>query len=192
MKLAERVWRLAALIALLCALVPALASAQEPAGWGPNSAMHPVDGWVEIQPGEAQWYLFKYNAVKSADQDRIAPLTLKVYSEPFGSVEATMRTAEQVHTWQVTGEDKYFGACTCVKVRECHDGKVVDGNKHNACTDKYKNGNYGEWSSKMPATTEIYLVVKAKTDAPASYRLEFSGDGYSFNSDLPVPVVMGS
>ena len=58
--------------------------------------------------------------------------------------------------------------------------------------DKYKDGNYGVWSSKMPATTEIYLVIKAKSAAPASYRLEFSGDGYSFNGDLPEPEVMGS
>ncbi len=192
MKLYERVWRLAALIALVLALMPALVFAQEPAGWGPNSAMHPVVGSVEIQPGEWQWYLVKYNAVKSSEIDRISPMTLRIYSDPVGSVEVTLRTVEQVHKWQKTGVNEYFGMCTCVRIQDCGSGKVVDGNKHNACTDKFKDANYGEWSSKMPATTDIYLVVKSKSATPATYRLEFSGDGYSYNEGLPAPEVVGS
>jgi hypothetical protein len=192
MKLSERVWRLAALIALICAIMPALVSAQEPAGWGPNSAMHPVDGSVSIQPGEWQWYKVKYNAVKSDEIDHISPMTLRVYSEPAGAVEVTLRTQEQVQKWQKTGENEYFGMCSCVRIQDCGSGKVVDGNKHNACTDKYKDANYGEWSSKMPATTEIYLVVKSKSAAPATYQLKFSGDGYSYDDTLPTPEVVGS
>jgi hypothetical protein len=158
-----------AIVAVLLVLLAQNAMGEDLTGTGPDFAMSPSDQWVEIQPGQYDWYVFKYEY-----KEKNGPMEVKLYSEPAEAAVLTLRNLDQAKLWREDGKHEHFGCCTPVERDANKDGK----------------GDYALWAAHMRATGTYYMVVEhaKNVSGPAQYRIEVKGDGYSF-TDAPLPVV---
>ncbi len=150
----------------------------------PSTAVAPAaDGWTEIQPGEYQWFTFKY------DYDTTnRPAEISMYAQPNASVDLMLLNGEQVHSWQHGGDREHFGEATTVTNRavdtsvhhayHAHSSRNYDYSKKDAPT-RMEKGDYAVWSGLIGNSGTFYIVAHrdAHANGPAYYRFTMNGDG---------------
>lgn len=148
---------------VLSVLVVQQAYGEDLTGTGPDFAMTPAEGWVEIQPGQYHWYVFKYDY----DKD-YGPMEVKLFASPAAGASLTLRNQNQAQIWRADGKHESFGACTPGPKDADKDGKA----------------DYAIWAAKLTATGEYFMVVKheAAVSGPVQYRIEMTGKGFSFTA----------
>ncbi len=93
------------------------AQAASPRASSPEQPLSYADQWMTIQPGEWQWFAFKYSYDRSrnSDDDKSndqLPANLRLDAEPPNGVTLLLVNKEQVQAWQ-SGEKLHgFGAAT--------------------------------------------------------------------------------
>jgi hypothetical protein len=149
-----------ALALVLLAMVTHDALGTDFTGTGPDFAMSPSTGWVELQSGQLDWYAFDYKF-----DEKYGPLEVKLYSEPPEAAVLTMRNGEQANLWRQQGKHEHFGCCTPVERDANKDGK----------------GDYAVWAGHLGASGKYFMVVEraANVSGPASYKIEVNGKGYT-------------
>lgn len=154
-------WSLICAILITLALTN-LAAAQTPGG-GPDEAMAPPSGWMEIRTGESHWYAFNF-AYDEARAD--PPIEIRIYDEPFAGAVLTIRNEEQAQIWRRDGKEAHFGCCTPVDVDKNRDGQP----------------DYSLWSGTLRVSGKYYIVVEHARNLtqPVRYRMEITGNGISF------------
>lgn len=111
---------------LLPATQSAFAAAPQVAS-SPEKPLSYSNTWQTIQPGEWQWYTFKYNhtATKhdenessmktSSDVDgHVVPADIQLFSRPLDGVSLMLLNGDQVRTWEQGQPLAHFGAATDV------------------------------------------------------------------------------
>ena len=84
----------------------------------PEQPLAYSDQWMTIQPGEWQWFAFKYSYDRSrnSDDDKSndqVPANLRLDAEPANGVSLLLVNKDQVQAWQSGGEKlQGFGAAT--------------------------------------------------------------------------------
>ena len=81
-------------------------------GARPSTPSEPIpyaDQWLEIQPGEFQWYAFKY---REAEENR--PLEISLYTRGGDGIRLLLLNGDQVRVWQQGGKLEHFGEATPV------------------------------------------------------------------------------
>lgn len=143
-----------AVVAMASLLISAsLASAA--GGTGPWDAYAVDTAWHQIDPGQAQWYAFKYDG---NDEQ----LLIKLDADPDDGAMFMVRTPEQARVWQETGDEK---ACGC------------SSNEESVKADQ-------SWSGKFNIPGIYYVVVKHSGHhaTPVYYSLSVNGKGVSVPS----------
>jgi hypothetical protein len=127
------------------------------AGTGPDNAQPVTDEWITINPGEYHWYYFDYSRDSKTKNEDLIPVEIKIYSEPAGAAQLTVRNGDDANAWRRDGTHQSFGACTGSGVDK--DGNGVD--------------DYGVWYGKLCASGRYYVVVEHSRNStvPASYRI---------------------
>lgn len=149
-----------ALMALVVMVVPQ-ALGEDLTGSGPDFAMTPAQGWVSIESGQYQWYVFKYDF-----DDKHGPMEVKLYTFPEEGAVLTLRNQTQAQLWRAEGKHEHFGCCTPV-ARDA---------------DKNGKGDYAAWSANLGSSGKYYMVVQhaANVSGPVFYRIELNGKDFSF------------
>lgn len=132
-------------------------------GSDPANAMIPNSEWTELQPGESRWYTFDYDYDNSDDAlPTEALVELEMGAE--NTVEFEIWTPDRLQQ-SATDEDIEALGVGSVKSdltgNDDHDTKLI-------------------WSGSAPASDTYYIVVQNKTDQPAYYSLNVSGDDVTF------------
>ena len=170
----KKLWKPAAVIvvALTLVLTWGTAYAETRTGEGPFDAMAPTGEWMDVEEGEYHWYVIHYDY--DDKKEAIEPLVIKMFAEPYASVNLTVRNQAQVDEWMRDGEQPHFGCCTMVDEDENHDGKF----------------DFAEWAGTLRESGDYYLVVEhAKNVAgPASYRFTVDGPNISFPTMEEEPI----
>ena len=83
----------------------------------PEQPLAYSDQWMTIQPGEWQWFAFKYSYDRSrnSDDDKSndqVPANLRLDAEPANGVSLLLVNKEQVQAWQSGEKLQGFGAAT--------------------------------------------------------------------------------
>ena len=83
----------------------------------PEQPLAYTDQWMTIQPGEWQWFAFKYSYDRSrnSDDDKSndqVPADLRLDAEPANGVSLLLVNKDQVHAWQSGEKLQGFGAAT--------------------------------------------------------------------------------
>ena len=160
------------------------ASASSQLSSSPAVAAPATDGWTAIQPGESQWYTFKYD-YDAANR----PAQIRMYTQPNESVTLMLLNGNEARDWQqVGGERQHFGAATTVYDTvvdtSVHHAVHTDGtrdydfSKKDAPTTTEK-GTYASWSGVIgnSGTYSILIHRDARATGPANYQFTVNGDG---------------
>ncbi|MGL4649943.1 MAG: hypothetical protein ACRC1H_11085 [Caldilineaceae bacterium] len=158
-KIGRQVAYLAVVVALML-LVVQVAQGGDLLGTGPDYAMSPSQDWVSIEPGQYQWYTFKYKF-----EEKNGPMEIRLEATPADAARFTVRNGDQANLWRRDGTQACFGRCA---------GTTRDANKDG-------KPDFRTWSGKMGETGTFYVVVEraAGVTGPISYMLKLSGDGMS-------------
>lgn len=162
------------LVAGLALTQAGAAQAVSPVNTVPDNPAVAAEMWTTIQPGEYQWYTFKYHAHKSGENDSDGnqmnwahPVEIRMFSQPNGSATLLLVDGQQARVWQQDGKLEHFGAATEVFVPDYKD------------KDHDRSAGYASWSSQMTSSGTYYIVIHrdARATGPASYRFTVTGDG---------------
>jgi hypothetical protein len=158
-------------------------------GMNAATASGPINGWVQIAPHSAQWFKFKYsydNSKKNKDDEDNAPTQalVKLTMKDPGSVSFKIWDAGRLQNPQYDNTDIHHrhgmvepvGVGTPMFEYETHHR---DANGARETVD-VTNPDVLVWQGSQRATDTFYIVVKNKTDAPASYSLSVSGPDVSY------------
>lgn len=151
-----------------------------------------TDTWISIQPGEDQWYTFKY------DYDNTnRPAEIRMYTEPNESVSLMLLNSNQAQEWQQSGGTReHFGAATTVYNlvvdRSANHAVHTNDGVRNYDYDKedapkiYEKGSYASWSGVIgnSGTYSILVHRNARATGAANYRFTVNGDGLSLLQPL--------
>jgi hypothetical protein len=134
----------------------------ELAGSAPDYALVPTGAWTELAPDAEHWYVFDFDYEK----DIQAPVSIRLYNEPYEDVVLTVRNAEQADLWRRDGKAEHFGCCSLVDVDKDGDGKL----------------DYAEWEGSLRSSGRYYIVVEPAegVKTPTYYRFTLAGDNLSF------------
>jgi hypothetical protein len=83
----------------------------------PENPLPYSDQWMTIQPGEWQWFAFKYSydSSRNSDDDKSndqVPANLRLDAEPANGVSLILVNRDQVQAWQDGEKLEGFGAAT--------------------------------------------------------------------------------
>ncbi len=169
-----RFWAVAVLAAILSLVGANGAFAYAPSGAGPDSAMAPAAGLVQIAPGAQQWYAFHSDAAASDATDKKITALLTAY--PQGSVSFNVWTPAGYREWAagLTNDNgKLIG------------GPIGAGTLHQAKDGDTTYDRFGgslEWNGTSNQAGTYYIQVQSNSQMPSSYTLSISGDYVSFPS----------
>jgi hypothetical protein len=122
--------------------------------------MSPSSEWVQIEPGQYQWYAFKYDF-----DEKYGPMEIRMEASPADATRFSVRNGEQANLWRRDGTHVCFGRCA---------GAARDANKDG-------KPDYRTWSARMYESGTFYIVVERDraVQGPVNYKLTLSGDGWS-------------
>lgn len=176
------------MLALLLVVTPALAAAAPAPATGMTDAGGPLPGLVELAPGAAQWYKFKYS-YDNSDKDNeptqaIVELNMQAPSNLVFEVWTPGRLQAPLPSFTEEKDDENgmvrepVGMGTPRFVEETwHWEGMHPHHKHFVdVTDPMDL----IWAGGARATDTYYVVVKNKGDAPASYHLTITGPDVTF------------
>ena len=186
---------------------PTAAATPEPVASSPKEPLAYLDQWVDIQPGEWQWYAFKYDFDDESDQ---APAGIRLDTKPGEGVTLLLLNGEQVRAWEHGEKLQGFGAATpvinSVRIRVELDTFCDDNPDDPICTDSPDRSDsqcenlrdpastddtcnftlkeprgYATWSGVIGASGTYYVLVRGnpRLPGPIQYKLAIGGDGLS-------------
>lgn len=190
-----RLWGVISVIAAMSLLAVPAALAGAPDGTGPDSAMAPANGAVQLAPGQQTWYEFTSSAAPSDAND--TQIMVDLAANPQGSVSFSVWTAPTARA-MLAGDTsaKAVGSGT-VNTRTDSSGNVTN----------LFNGDL-VWVGNSRDATDYFVVVQSNATTPSSYTLSISGNYISFpaaahgsgsasangnaatSSELPAPAVL--
>ncbi|MFN8464053.1 MAG: hypothetical protein U0X20_00820 [Caldilineaceae bacterium] len=77
----------------------------------PEQPLAYTDQWATLQPGEWDWYAFKYS-FDDSDNSNQAAANLRLDANPANAVTVTLLNGEQVRAWEHDNKLEGFGAAT--------------------------------------------------------------------------------
>lgn len=172
----SKMMSLLVIVAMLMTLGAGAALAQDMstgAGDGPGTAVSPSTGFVRIEPGSWQWYLFRSQrpvnveetdeeiaeAVVTNPEDATIDATVRVDS---GNVDFEVWSADDLNNWINDEDFNPTGVGT---------------------TNEFMNGDPLFWQGTFQGNNNYYLIIKNRSTEPAFYSLDVTGD-VSFPSQL--------
>lgn len=198
---------------LVLALVIALllpgagtAFAEPPVSSSPEQPLAYSDQWIDIQPGDYQWYAFKYH-FDDSDDTANQPAQIRLYTRPSDGITLELINGEQVRVWQHGEKLRSFGAATAVqdtvKVEQsiddfcdstpndpiCDDNngsialtKCVNkrdpANTDDDCIYSYEQSRgYAMWAGSMGASGLYYILVRRPANANGAAQYRFTING---------------
>ncbi len=146
------------IVSLLAGALPA--SAGEPAGSGPDSALRPSADWVALPPGASVWYAFEY----SGDGSQVH---IELQAEPQGTASFAVWTPGNVRDWRRGLEAEPIGR---------------------GAPDPASHGGLN-WSGEFTEQGTYYVVVEREDGRPGDsyYLLEVEGSGVSLAAPTATP-----
>lgn len=184
------------------------AQAVTPVGGGPDNPAHNTGAWTTIQPGEYQWYAFKFHADKSSDTDNderhhdtrsdsANQVDIRMYTQPSEGATLLLVDAQEARAWQQDGKLEHFGAATPVFVTGDQEVGASTSDTDAAKDDSAKDADdrdnkvddtdsddmagYALWSSVMDNSGNYFVVIHRDIHetGPATYRFTVNGNGAS-------------
>lgn len=140
---------------------------------GPESAVAPSSGTVQIAPGTWQWYSFRPQIPFGAEEDETAVVTDPtdatidaVLREHSGNVDFEVWSAEDLNDWRNSVDFEPTGAGT---------------------VNEFITGDPLSWQGSFERGGTYYLIVKNHSSEPATYALSITGHvSFPSTSNLPV------
>ncbi|MEZ4861453.1 MAG: hypothetical protein R3C14_09105 [Caldilineaceae bacterium] len=140
---------------------------------GPSTAVAPASGSVRIGPGQWQWYVF-HSQVPFTKVDT----TEDVVTNPNdATVDAALRTSSGSVDFQVWSSNDLNNWRDNVDFTPMGKGTVND----------FMSGDPLFWQGSFRTNSDYYLIVMNRTDQPAFYTLNITGD-VSFPTTTTLPV----
>lgn len=185
---------------------PAPGADEKPVASSPEQPLAYRNQWVDIQPGEWNWYAFKFDFDDSRDDEQL-PATIRLDANPVDGATLTLVNKEQVNAWQHGEKLQGFGAATPATERveqktklstfcnsypndpACTGGDRSTSmceNLHNpastATTCRYATTEprgYGIWSGVIESTGTYYIIVRGnpRVSGPIQYKFTVGGEG---------------
>lgn len=183
-----------------------VASAAPPVNSSPEQPLVYADQWVDIQPGEWQWYAFKYHYDDSGDNGT-PPSQIRLTSRPSDGVTLELLNGEQVRVWEHGEKLESFGAATPIvdEVRVkididdfcdmspndpiCDDdnGDIEDtrcenkrdpANTDDTCNYSFQESRgYAVWAGAIGASGTYYILVRRAANANGPAQYRFTLSG---------------
>lgn len=129
---------------------------------GPESALMPATGNVQIAPGTWQWYSFRPQIPFGAEEDDTAVVTDPtdatidaVLREQSGNVDFEVWSADDLNNWRNGVDFEATGAGT---------------------VNEFLSGDPLSWQGSFERGGTYYLIVKNSGSEPATYSLNITGD----------------
>jgi hypothetical protein len=142
--------------------LPAESTVLATAGAGPESAMMPIAGSMEIGVGQWQWYSFRSqvpvgvegnsNDVVTNPTDATIQAALRIQS---GAVDFEVWSADDLNNWRNSKDFEPTGAGT---------------------ENEFMSGDPLFWQGSFTTNNTYYLIVMNRGSQPASYTLDITGN----------------
>jgi len=157
-------------------------------GMSANTASAPINGWVQIAPHATEWFKFKYgydNTKDSKDRDNTPSQALvELKMQDPGSVGFEVWTPGRLQNPQYAPNDIHHsngmfepvgvGSPMFMDVTHHHDANGM----RDVVTET--NPDVLVWTGSQRTSDTFYVVVKNKTDTPATYMLSVSGPDVAY------------
>lgn len=154
-----------AMILSLAGAVTALAGA--PTGAGPDSALAPSNGWVQLAPGQQVWYAFDSSGAGSDATD--AQITAELTADPAGSAAFTVWTNASARA-MLAGD---------TTVTALGKGTVQTASDGNGGTYNLNSGDL-MWVGNSRDSENYFLVVQSTSTSASRFMLKITGNYLSF------------
>jgi hypothetical protein len=155
---------------------------------GRDGAGAPVDGWVEIAPGETHWYKFKYSYDNSKDDNE--PSQALVIMKAGGDPQHLGFMIETPGNLALPKKDDDGRLRQSVGVGSpmswsIHDEDATEEEREREEQLADENGLIHDWttlvwSGSAKAKETFYVLVKNSGTAPQTYKLSISGPDVSY------------
>lgn len=165
----SKILSLLTVIALLVTTGAGAALAQDltsAPGAGPANALMPANGFVQIEPGQWQWYVFRSQAATSTAGDDEDSVEDGVAKTEVATIDAALRVQSGSVNFEVWSKNDL--------------NNWVDNEEFNptgkGTTNEFMPGDPLSWQGVFEGNNDYYLIVKNPSTQAASYALSITGD----------------
>ncbi len=163
----KSMWMAVAVATILSLIGAVTAFAGAPSGAGPDDALAPSSGWVQLNAGQQLWYAFNSSGAGASATD--AQIIARLTADPQGSVAFSVWTDEAARA-MLAGD---------TTAKEIGDGTlhpVTDGN--GGTYDRF-NGDL-LWDGTSRDSASYFLVVQSLSNTTTRFMLTITGNYISF------------